>query len=143
MASRKIPKSVDEAPQPATTDPVAEVAQWILDGQSRADIVGGCRELLGIQDAGETIAAAWGRLALGAGNPAQRHAFHVEARRELYRRCLEWHDYKTAETILRDLAKLEGMYPGPAQRTATPSEPSQSADNAFPSGEDAGVPEVM
>jgi hypothetical protein len=45
----------------------------------------------------------------------QRLRVHVARRKSLYARAVNAADYRTALAVLADLAKLEGLYPNPAE----------------------------
>lgn len=111
-----------------TPDPVAQVAAWLLEGQSTRDILEAARDHLGIATPGELLAAAYRHIADRlAVDPDHRRAWHLEARRELYRRLVEFADFKGAHLVLKELAALEGI-------TAAPVAPRDADHQAVADG---------
>lgn len=106
-------KPVDEplkTIQPVEVDTPAEIVGWILEGQSHHDILEAAIQLFNLDrvDAPQKLMEAY-NLLLQELEPEHRLAWHLEARRELYRKSLEVNDYRTALQVLQDLAKLEGL----------------------------------
>lgn len=97
-----------------------ELADWILRGENEIAIREAIKAKFPLEDADELLALAFTYIGELAGtDPALRRTWHVAARRELYRRTVEIHDFKTARDILRDLAQLEGLYPKMAPTKST------------------------
>lgn len=94
---------------------IIQVAEWLLEGQSRNDIAEALLADECKNDASGLISEAYQYLARIANAESERVAFHLEARRELYRQCKEINDFRTAHSILQDIAKIEGIYEGKKQ----------------------------
>jgi hypothetical protein len=99
-----------------------QVADWILRGENEISIREAVRATFPDYDVLELLTSAALYLGELAGtDPELRRTWHIAARRELYRRTVEIHDFKTARDIIRDLAQLEGLYP---RMTPTRSKPT-------------------
>ena len=99
MARKAIQKTISQKR-------INEVVQWLLDGYSFRDIA----EAAGNDvDFNALIKAAFAQLQKDMENNIDRTSWHLEARRELYRKSLEISDFKTAHSILVDMAKLEKL----------------------------------
>lgn len=126
----------------STSDPVLEVAAWLLEGASRQDILEALHALFGLHNPDQVIADAYAHLAERVSSSEHRRAWHVEARRELFRRSVEIADYKTAHQVLRELAALEGLVGAHKARdlahgTPQPDQVDQTFDEAF------GIPTIQ
>lgn len=146
---KKAPKTKatekDKAPQ-KPPDPAQigdQVADWLLAGNSAHDVLEAVHHTwptITEPDARTLIAAVYqgmaDRLDL---SPRELAAWHREARRELYRKALEIHDYKTAHSILKELASLDGT----GAQKARPPEPQPTfKDDGVPDGAGLDVPEA-
>jgi hypothetical protein len=132
----------ETAPPPPTEDElVDQVAEWILAGNSHADVVAAVLHTwpdTKLETARDLLDKAYeyleGYMELGAD---QRKAWHCQARRELYRRALEIHDYKTAHAILKELASLDGTG---APRGRQPEPAPTFEDDGVPDGDGLEIP---
>ena len=112
---------------------VSRVVTWILEGNTAEDV----REAIAApvdagglgrpEMVGELLTAGLVALAARFDLDSPRLSFHIEARRELYRRSMALADYKTCLSVLQDLAKLEGLYTQPA-RPETPISADPTAE---------------
>lgn len=134
-------------PPPPPVDPritaLRETADWILRGENEVSIREAIKVLFPNQDSQRLLADAFEYIAeLAGANPELRRTWHIAARRELYRRALEIHDFKTCRDILRDLGQLEGLYPKQAPtRSAKPAD--AYGDTAPPDLETDGYPVIQ
>jgi hypothetical protein len=103
------------------------VAEWILRGENEVSIEEAIKATFPDQEAKDLFLAAFDYLGELAGtDPELRRTWHIAARRELYRRSVEIHDFKTARDILRDLAQLEGLYPKQAPTRSAKPKPAEA-----------------
>ena len=134
------PAGKDVPPAPPVVDPrilaLRQVADWILRGENEVSMEEAIKATFPEEDVAELLADAFRYIGELAGtNPELRRTWHVAARRELYRRTVEIHDFKTARDILRDLAQLEGLYP----KMAPTKSKTKADDQAEPVAGD-GIP---
>lgn len=121
-----------------------EIADWILRGENEVSIAEAIRTRFPKEDANSLLASAFEYLGELAGtDPDLRRTWHIAARRELYRRTVEIHDFKTARDILRDLGQLEGLYPKMSPTKSKTSKPSgdqvdDQVDDGIPTSD--GIP---
>lgn len=135
-------KSAKTPLEKPAADPVLEVAAWLLDGASRQDILEALAELFGISDPDAVIANAYAHIAERIASTDHRRAWHIEARRELYRKSVEIADYKTAHQVLRELAALEGLVGTPRVKDLAHGRPQPAA--GVPTAADLGdVPTIQ
>ena len=122
---------------------VRQVADWLLAGYSHPDVLEAVAEAWPrLKDRRALLADAFEHIADQVATTAgARRAWHQEARRELYRRALSLMDLKTCEAILRDLARLEGLYPD--RQTRQPQEPPASEVPAEDFAADLGIPTIQ
>ena len=132
-------------PDPPVVDPrivaLRQVADWILRGENEVSIQEAIKATFPEEDAVELLAGAFLYIGELAGtDPELRRTWHIAARRELYRRTVEIHDFKTARDILRDLGQLEGLYPkmAPTKSKTKPAAAELPAD----AGADDQAPEL-
>jgi len=118
-----------DLPPKTTPEHVAQVAAWLREGASRADILEAIESELGLKPCDELIAAGLHHLAqdLTSSSAEDRLAWHVETRRHLYQMALSIHDYNTCRQILADLAKLEGLYPKASRPISTDQPPKTTS----------------
>lgn len=120
-----------------------QVADWILRGENEVSIQEAIKAKFPAEDAVELLVGAFEYIGELAGtDPELRRTWHIAARREIYRRVVEIHDFKTARDILRDLAQLEGLYP---RMSPTKSKTQADDDQAEPEAEDTmeGYPTIQ
>ena len=129
-------------PAPPVVDPMIvalrQVADWILVGENEVSIEEAINEIFPELDAVELLVGAFEYIGELAGtNPELRRTWHVAARRELYRRTVEIHDFKTARDILRDLAQLEGLYPkmAPTKSKTKADDQAEPVEDGIPTAE--------
>jgi len=135
------PAGKQAPPDPTVVDPrivaLRQVADWILRGENEISIEEAIKAKFPEWPAIELLVAAFEYIGELAGtDPELRRTWHIAARRELYRRTVEIHDFKTARDILRDLGQLEGLYP----KMAPTKSKSKTDDQAEPAGELAADP---
>jgi hypothetical protein len=126
------PTGKEVPPAPPVVDPMIvplrQVADWILRGENEISIQEAIKATFPDLDAVELLVAAFKYIGeLAETDPELRRTWHIAARRELYRRTIEIHDFKTARDILRDLGQFEGLYP-----KMSPTKTKKGHDQAEP-----------
>ncbi len=99
------------------------MADWLIEGMRHSDILETIRNedpTLTDEQFHELLDKAILEIAERSGEEQLTVAFHIEARRELYRKCIAISDYKAAHSILQDIAKIQGIY---SQKKRSPYDP--------------------
>lgn len=102
--------------QAETEKRIRSVQEWMMSGNSTSDIITQCCNLYGVErrQAYKYVEKAYKNFKeLSDNNMEERRAFHIEARLKLYRDLKEKNTPRVAAVavdILKDIAKLEGLY---------------------------------
>jgi hypothetical protein len=118
-------------------DEARQVAVWLIEGHSPADVLEAFAVEFPKVDPAGALEAGFRHIADLVDELGEHSlAWHLAARRELYRRALEIADFRTCYQILRELAELEGHKAKPGNRT--PATADHQADDGIPTADDAG-----
>jgi hypothetical protein len=90
---------------------IEQIVTWILDGNSLSDIKEACLDTFNIDCDFELYLKQALVLIDQRAESSGGKNWHLEARKELFKKTLSFNDYKTCLAILKDLASLEGLYP--------------------------------